>query len=52
MILIKKGFISAGGYRCGRYEALLALAAHGSRNAYITTKWQALPPITNRWKIS
>lgn len=25
---------------------------YGSRNAYITTKWQALPPMTKRWKIS
>ena len=40
-------------YRHSGFELLSsAESRYGSKNAYITTKWHALPPMTNRWKIS
>ena len=40
-------------YRHSGVELLSsAESRYGSRNAYITTKWHALPPMKNRWKIS
>lgn len=38
-------------FRVQKCEISVAVV-YGSRNEYITTKWQALPPMTKRWKIS